>query len=34
MEMSVAEQLTCQTSDLGVQGSSLARHLVSLNKEL
>ena len=34
MEMSVAEQLTSQTSDLGVRGSSLARNLVSLNKEL
>ena len=28
------EQLTSRTPDLGVRGSSLARHLVSLDKEL
>ena len=34
MEACVADWLTSQTPDLEVQGSSLARHVVSLDKEL
>ena len=34
VEVCVAKQLTPQTSDLEVQGSSLTRHVVSLDKEL
>ena len=33
VEVCVAKQLTPQTSDLEVQGSSLTRHVVSLDKE-
>ena len=34
LEMGVAEWLTPQTPDLEIQGSSLARRVVSLGKEL
>ena len=34
MEASVAKLLTPQTLDLEVQGSSLAHHVVSLDKDL
>ena len=34
LEMGVAEWLTPQTPDLEIQGSSLARRVVSLDKEL
>ena len=34
VEACVAERLTSQTPDLEVRGSSLARHAVSLDKEL
>ena len=34
VEVSVAKQLTSGTPDLGVRGSSLVHHLVSLDEEL
>ena len=34
MEVCVAERLTPRTLDLEVQGSSVAYHIVSLDKEL